>query len=104
MLSLSIIRGVPSFNSENVVTAKTTGAVLINDASGARCNQWCAAASRGSYCQKLLVMHRLVHTYHLFLSLNRHVRLSVCLSVCVSVCLRHWVQFFSRPLIGPQIT
>ena len=23
--------------------------------------------------------------------------------VAMSVCLRHWVQFFSRPLIGPQI-
>ena len=29
---------------------------------------------------------------------------SVCLSVCHSVCLCHRVQFFSKPLIGPQIT
>ena len=28
----------------------------------------------------------------------------VCLSVCLSFCLCHRVQFFSRPLIGPQIT
>ena len=28
----------------------------------------------------------------------------VAMSVCVCVCLRHRVQFFSRPLIGPQIT
>ena len=28
----------------------------------------------------------------------------VAMSVCVSVCLRHRVQLFSRPLIGPEIT
>ena len=33
-------------------------------------------------------------------SQSRHVRLCVC----VSVCLRHRVQFFFRPLIGPQVT
>ena len=30
--------------------------------------------------------------------------ISVCLSVCVCVVLRHRVQFFLRPLIGPQVT
>ena len=28
----------------------------------------------------------------------------VAMSVCVCVCLRHWVQFFPRPLIGLEIT
>ena len=28
----------------------------------------------------------------------------VALFVCLCVCFRHQVQFFSRPLIGPQIT
>ena len=28
----------------------------------------------------------------------------VAMSVCLFVCLRHQVQFFSRPLIGPRIT
>ena len=32
------------------------------------------------------------------------VAMSVCVSVCLSVCMCHRVQFFSRPLIGPQIT
>ena len=35
---------------------------------------------------------------------GHRVAMSVCVCVCVSVCLRHRVQFFSRPLIGPQIT
>ena len=35
---------------------------------------------------------------------GHRVAMSVCVSVCLSVCLRHRVQFFSRPLIGPQIT
>ena len=30
--------------------------------------------------------------------------MSVCLSVCLSVCPCHQVQFFSRPLIGPEVT
>ena len=29
---------------------------------------------------------------------------SPCPSVCLWFCLRHRVQFFSRPLIGPQVT
>ena len=29
---------------------------------------------------------------------------SSCPPVCVCVCLRHRVQFFFRPLIGPQVT
>ena len=29
---------------------------------------------------------------------------SPCPDVCVFLCLRHRVQFFSRPLIGPEIT
>ena len=29
---------------------------------------------------------------------------SVCQYVCLSVCLCHQVQFFSRPLIGPEVT
>ena len=28
----------------------------------------------------------------------------VAMSVCLSVCLCHRVQFFSRPLIGPEVT
>ena len=32
------------------------------------------------------------------------VGLRVAMSVCLCVCLCHRVQFFSRPLIGPQIT
>ena len=35
---------------------------------------------------------------------GHRVAMSVCLSVCLFVCLRHRLQFFSRPLIGPQIT
>ena len=35
---------------------------------------------------------------------GHRVAMSVCLSVCISVCLRHRVHFFSRPLIGPEIT
>ena len=27
-----------------------------------------------------------------------------CLCVCLDVCLRHQVQFFPRPLIGPEVT
>ena len=29
---------------------------------------------------------------------------SVCLSVCLCLFLRHQMQFFARPLIGPEIT
>ena len=32
------------------------------------------------------------------------VAMSVCVFVCLCVILCHRVQFFSRPLIGPQIT
>ena len=32
------------------------------------------------------------------------VVMSVYLPVCVCVVLRHHVQFFSRPLIGPQVS
>ena len=35
---------------------------------------------------------------------GHRVAMSVCGDVCVSVCLRHRVQFFVRPLIGPQVT
>ena len=37
------------------------------------------------------------------LSSSCDVRLSVCLSVCLCVCPLP-MQFFSRPLIGPQVT
>ena len=30
--------------------------------------------------------------------------ISICVSVWMSVCLRHQVQFFPRPLIGPEFT
>ena len=45
----------------------------------------------------------------LLFSLNRphwanSVIESPCPSGCLSRCLRHWVQFSSRPLIGPRVT
>ena len=35
---------------------------------------------------------------------SHKVMMSVCLCVCLFVCLRHRMQCFSRPLIGPEIT
>ena len=49
----------------------------------------------------------LIGAFHQLGPLGRvglRVAMSVCLCVCVSVILCHRVQFFSRPLIGPQIT
>ena len=33
-----------------------------------------------------------------------HQSHEVAMSVSLCVCLRHWVLFFSRPVIGPEVT
>ena len=40
----------------------------------------------------------------IFTDLTGSVIESRCPSVCLSVCLRHRMQLFSTPLIGPEIT
>ena len=36
--------------------------------------------------------------------ISHRVPMSICLCFCLSVCLRHQMQLFSKPLIGPEIT
>ena len=98
MLSLSIIRGVPSFNSENVVTAKTTGAVLINAASGARCNRWCGAASRVSHRQKLVMCWTLLNTceHSSLIFCNNIILLQIVYIFCTqTACSSSEIQHFT---------
>ena len=60
----------------------------------------CYSLMNINFCYSSL-SHHLLYTN---LALLGQVGLGVAMSVCMPACLRHRVQFFSRPLIGPQIT